>query len=45
MIIELTEEQLDYKKEAIKFARAGLNDDNSQREKKGEFSTALWKKC
>ncbi len=45
MIFELTEEQLDFKKEAIKFARAGLNDDNSQREKKGEFSTELWKKC
>jgi alkylation response protein AidB-like acyl-CoA dehydrogenase len=45
MDYEFTEEQLEFKKGAISFARKTLNDDVIQRDKTGTFSRELWKKC
>ena len=45
MDFSLTEEQLEFKKNAIEFAERALNEGAKEREKRGEFSHAGWKKC
>ncbi len=40
-----TEEQLEFKRGAISFARKALSDNVIQRDKEGTFSRELWKKC
>lgn len=44
MEFHLTEDQLDFKKAAIDFARHDLNDGAREREEKGEFNWGGWKK-
>lgn len=41
----LTQEQIDYRNEVIRFARNELNDDVLHRDRLGEFSREAWKKC
>ena len=45
MDFSLTDEQLDFKKSAIEFAKRALNEGAREREKKGEFNQAGWEKC
>ncbi|MCK9417945.1 MAG: acyl-CoA dehydrogenase family protein [Nitrospirae bacterium] len=45
MDFSLTEEQLDFKKSAIEFAKRALNEGAREREKKSEFNQAGWEKC
>jgi alkylation response protein AidB-like acyl-CoA dehydrogenase len=45
MDFSLTEEQLEFKKSAMEFAERELNEGTKEREKRGEFSHAGWKKC
>lgn len=45
MIINPTQEQIDLKEHAAKFARKELNEGAREREKKSEFSIESWKKC
>jgi alkylation response protein AidB-like acyl-CoA dehydrogenase len=41
----LTEDQIQFKEHAIKFAKQELNDGVKEREKNSEFNDAGWKKC
>lgn len=41
----LTEEQKNFKQTAMEFARRELNEGAQERERKGEFNEAGWKKC
>jgi alkylation response protein AidB-like acyl-CoA dehydrogenase len=45
MNFEFSEEQLEFKKNAVKFAQEALQDDVIKRDKDGAFSHELWKKC
>ncbi len=45
MDFEFSEEQLDFKKSAIQFARKTLNDKVIERDRDAVFSRELWKKC
>lgn len=45
MNMEFTEEQLEFKKSAIDFARKALNDELIERDRDSTFSRELWKKC
>ncbi|MFC1658431.1 acyl-CoA dehydrogenase family protein [Candidatus Omnitrophota bacterium] len=45
MDFDFTPEQLDLKKNTIKFAQKELNEDIILRDKEGCFSKVLWKKC
>ena len=45
MNFEFSEEQLEFKKNAVTFAQEALNDDVIKRDKDGTFSHELWKKC
>jgi alkylation response protein AidB-like acyl-CoA dehydrogenase len=45
MDFEFTEEQLEIKKSAIRFARKELNDEMINRDRDATFSRGLWKKC
>ena len=45
MDFEFTEEQLEFKKSAIRFAQKALNDGVIQRDRDAVFSRELWKKC
>ena len=45
MNFEFSEEQLEFKKSAIQFARKTLNDEVIGRDKNAVFSRELWKKC
>lgn len=45
MNFDFTEEQLEFKKNAIEFAQKTLNDDVIERDRNGVFSHELWKKC
>jgi hypothetical protein len=45
MDFELSEEQLDFKKSAVRFAQKVLNDEVIERDKNAAFSLELWKKC
>ena len=40
-----SEENLNFRKEVIEFAKSELNDDVISRDKKGIFSRELWQKC
>jgi alkylation response protein AidB-like acyl-CoA dehydrogenase len=42
---ELTEEQLEFKKSAINFAKKSLNHEVIERDRDAVFSRELWKKC
>lgn len=45
MNFEFSEEQLEFKKSAVNFARKTLNDGVIERDKGAVFSRELWKKC
>lgn len=45
MNFEFTEEQLEFKKSAIRFAQKELNDEMIKRDRDGVFSRELWRKC
>ena len=45
MDFEFTEEQLEFKKSAIRFAQKALNDKVIERDRDAVFSRELWKKC
>jgi len=45
MNFEFTEEQLEFKKSAIDFARKTLNHEVIERDREAVFSRELWKKC
>jgi alkylation response protein AidB-like acyl-CoA dehydrogenase len=45
MNFEFTEEQLEIKKSAIRFARKELNNEMINRDRDATFSRGLWKKC
>ena len=45
MNFEFTEEQLEFKKNAIGFAQKELNDEVIARDKEALFSRELWNKC
>jgi alkylation response protein AidB-like acyl-CoA dehydrogenase len=45
MDFEFTEEQLEFKKNAIRFAQKALSDDIIARDRNGIFSRELWEKC
>ena len=45
MNFDLSEEQIAFKKNAIRFAKKALDDDLIARDKEGVFSHDLWKKC
>jgi len=45
MDFEFTEEQLEFKKSAIRFAQKTLNDKVIERDRDAVFSRELWKKC
>src|SRR5262245_49488331 len=45
MDFDWTEEQRQFRKSVVEFARANLNGDVAEREKAGTFSRDLWKKC
>jgi alkylation response protein AidB-like acyl-CoA dehydrogenase len=45
MDFELTKEQIEFKKSAIRFAQKALNDGVIERDRDGVFSRELWKKC
>jgi len=42
---EFSEEQLDFKKNAVRFAQEALNDEIIERDRDAVFSRELWKKC
>jgi alkylation response protein AidB-like acyl-CoA dehydrogenase len=42
---EFSEEQLEFKKSAIQFAKKTLNDDVIERDRDATFSRELWKRC
>ncbi len=45
MNFDFSEEQLEFKKSAIEFAKKTLNDGVIERDRDGVFSRELWKKC
>ena len=45
MNFEFSEEQLEFKKSAIRFAQKTLNDEVIERDRDAVFSRELWKKC
>lgn len=45
MDFSLTEDQINFKDSAIKFAESGLNDGVKEREVNGEFNQKGWEKC
>lgn len=45
MNYEFSEEQLEFKKSAVEFARKALNDEMIERDRGGVFSRDLWRKC
>ena len=45
MDFEFSEEQLEFKKNAIRFAQKTLNDKVIERDRDAIFSRELWKKC
>ncbi|MFC1645681.1 acyl-CoA dehydrogenase family protein [Candidatus Omnitrophota bacterium] len=45
MDFSFSDEQLDFKKNAVNFAKKTLNEDVITRDKNGMFSRELWKKC
>ena len=45
MDFEFSEEQLEFKKSAIRFAQKELNNDIIKRDREAIFSRELWKKC
>jgi alkylation response protein AidB-like acyl-CoA dehydrogenase len=42
---EWNEDQLAFRETVVEFARRSLSDDHSAREKSGEFSRELWRRC
>ena len=45
MDFSLSKDQISFKESVVRFAQRELNDDVTERDKKGEFSWDGWRKC